>query len=178
MARAAIGHETGIARMVGPGHDQPEVGARPSQVGDGFGDQSRLFVRAKSSEDQRGLLLRLGLVSRPVVAAQWDAPDVVRAVALDEETPVAIERDHDCARPEHEPRDKRRADAHLAGAQAEGAEIRERGEFVERDDGSIAEQRRDKRHKQAARRGDRPRTKHRQAEVEPENIGTHGVKRS
>ena len=133
--------------MVGAGHDQLQIGARLSQLGDGLGDQSRLFVRAEGAKDQRGLLLRLGLVSRLVVSTQRDASDVARPVALDEEPAVAIERNHDRARAEHEPGDKRRADAHLVRAQAEGRKIRQPGEFVERDDGSIAEQRRDKGHK-------------------------------
>ena len=102
--------------MVGAGHDQLQMGARPSQLGDGFGDQSRLFVRAKGSEYQCGLTVRLRLVSRPVVPTQWDASDIASAVALDEEPAVAVQGDDDRARPEHEPGHKRRTEPYVAGA--------------------------------------------------------------
>jgi hypothetical protein len=116
--------------MVRAGHDQLEVGATLTQVGDGLGDQPRLFVGAEGSEDERGLLVRLGLVSRPVVRPQWDASDVASAVALDEEPAVAIQGDDDGARPKHEPGYENRTDASKARAKAESPEIGERRELV------------------------------------------------
>src|SRR6266849_7539565 len=131
MTHAVVGHEPGIARMIGARHDEPEIGARPTQAGDSLGDQARLFVGAEGSEHQSGLPLRLGLVLRPVVPTQWDASDVASAVAIDEEAPVAIQGDHDRARSKYEPGDERGSDASMARAKAEGPEIGKRRELVQ-----------------------------------------------
>ena len=139
VAFATRRHESGIAWVVGAGHEKSDDATPPPQACHRLRDDAGILVWAEGAEYEDRLLGRFVGTLWFVIGAVRDVANVARPMSLHQVTAIVAERDHHQIGPQDQPGRERQAEAKGAGAKSERGEIRESRQFVKRHDGAIPE---------------------------------------